>query len=213
MLGKNGFFIVLFYSLFLNAAAENSSTYLTQTHSTKLKKTKPASPWSFVLPAFVIHGARPSEEASESMPRKLDQAGDGVVTPGLGIKYEGSTGSLFVAGLVKDCYDNLAGALQYGFYSRLNQKTSWGLTAGLYIRETPITCEVSDYGYMQTTRCSSIDDLSNSFGFDIGGNLIDIIPMPFFHFSTELYKDRDLQINFKVMSNLLLNEFGIAVPF
>lgn len=213
MFVKNGFFIVLFYCLFLNAAAESTFSSPTQTNSAQFRKTKPVSPWSFVLPAFVIHGTRPSTEASEAMPRKLDQAGDGVITPGLGIKYEGSNGGLFVAGLVKDCYDNMAGALQYGFYSRLSKKTSWGLTAGLYIRETPIDCKVYDNGYERITQCASIDDLSNSFGHEIGGHFIDIIPMPFFHFSTELYKDRDLQINFKVMSNLLLNEFGLAVPF
>ncbi|MNL58784.1 hypothetical protein D3C87_1824530 [compost metagenome] len=47
----------------------------------------------------------------------------------------------------------------------------------------------------------------------INGRSVDIMPMPFFHFTTALYKDQDFQLDFKVMSNVILNEFGIAVPF
>ena len=135
------------------------------------------------------------------------------MTPGFGFKYEGREGDLFVAGLVKDCYDHLAGTLQYGFYRKYSNFTRWGLTFGVYVRETPLACSTSQFGLDQITECHPMDQYDLKFNALVNGEGIDIIPMPFFHYSTALYKDKDLQINFKVMTNLVLNEFGIAVPF
>ncbi len=176
-------------------------------------KFPPKKQWSLVVPSFVIHGIRPTNEASLVMPRKMDKNGDSVITPGLGIKYEGPNGQLLVAGMVKDCYDNLAGAVQYGYYSTFGKSSSWGLTAGIYTRETPIYCEEIDYGSYKARECYSMDKYPWMYEAKINGTPIDIMPMPFFHYSTALYRDADLQINFKMMSNIFLNEFAIAVPF
>lgn len=147
------------------------------------------------------------------MPRRIDKGGNSVLTPGLGIKYEGPAGQLFVAGVVKDCYDHFAGALQYGFFKELSESSRWGFTFGVYMRETPISCETTQVGYSQFTECHDMDRYELKFQTSINGTVVDIIPMPFLHFSTALYKDPDLEVNFKLMSNVVLNEFAIAVPF
>jgi hypothetical protein len=166
-----------------------------------------------VIPSFVVHGIKPSSEASDSMPRKMDKDGSSVITPGIGFKYEGPQGDLFLMGLVKDCYDNFAGTIQYGFYSNISRFTRWGLSFGFYIRETPFNCETTQFGNTATTSCHEIDSYNLKFNAQINHDMIDIMPMPFFHFTTALYKDRDIQINFKLMSNVFLNEFGFSVPF
>jgi hypothetical protein len=195
------------------SSSDAKSVSTIKTSNSVKKKLSKKSQWSLVVPSFVIHGIKPTQEASDSMPRRLDKSGTGVITPGLGFKYEGEDGQMFVTGVVKDCYDNFAGALQYGFYSQLNQRTRWGLTFGVYMRETPLTCQTTQMGTFQTTECQEVDEFGIKLQTNVNGVLVDIIPMPFFHFSTALYKDPDLEINFKMMSNLVLNEFAIAVPF
>lgn len=213
MLLKSAFTILV---VFQSAQALNpSAPTSTRNSMDSVKKSSDShrSRWSVVVPSFVIHGLRPSSEASEEMPRKIDENGDGVLTPGLGFKYEGSRGELLVGGLVKDCYDNLAGTLQYGFYSPLSRNSKWGLTFGLYVRETPVACETMDFAGSQVTECHQMDRYDFKFQTQVNGVPVDLIPMPFLHFSTALYRSRDLEINFKVMSNFVLNEFGVAVPF
>ena len=191
----------------------NTTTTVKTGKQTTKKNLKKLSQWSLVVPSFVIHGIAPTAEASLEMPRRIDKGGNSVITPGLGIKYEGSSGQMFVAGIVKDCYDHLAGALQYGFYSQLTNESRWGLTFGIYARETPVSCETTRVGNFQTTECHDMDKYDFKFQTLINGTVVDIIPMPFLHYSTLLYKDSDLAINFKLMSNFFLNEFAIAVPF
>jgi hypothetical protein len=47
----------------------------------------------------------------------------------------------------------------------------------------------------------------------INGESVDIIPLPFLHFSTALLKFREFELDVRVMSNFVLNEFGFSIPF
>jgi hypothetical protein len=212
---KTNLYWIFLFSTVSFAATESNVMYPTQKSSIKntLKGSMQRSHWSLIVPSFVVHGFTPGRDASIEMPRRLDKNGNSVMTPGLGIKYEGADGSLFVVGMVKDCYDNLAGTIQYGLYSKLSRDSSWGASFGFYIRETPIFCETMNSGGFETQECFGLDEYKLKFQSSLNGYPIDIIPMPFLHFSTALYKDSDLEINFKLMTNFLLNEFAISVPF
>ena len=71
---------------------------------------------------------------------------------------------------------------------------------------------LANYGFAEQ-HCYALDNYGAKFMTRINGRSVDIMPMPFFHFTTALYKSPDFQLDFKVMSNVILNEFGIAVPF
>lgn len=199
------------------------------------KRQRPAPPvsreksgFSLVIPSVVYHGIKPDPSVSSEMNRKLDGDGRAVITPGLGLSYEGGDGGLLAlfAGF-KDCYDNLAGTLQLGQAFKVSASTSWGYTLGLYVRETPMSCEtITSYQsinggpgrptQMQTVtgqQCSSFDNYPWKSVILVNGESVDIIPMPFLHFSTALYKDHDFQIDLKIMTNYVLNEVGIGIPF
>ena len=190
------------------ALPSNSST------ATLSPPSRTRSRWSVLLPSFVVHGIQPDGTASESMPRKMDESGTAVVTPGLGIQYEGDSSFMLFAAVFKDCYDDLAGALQVGQFFRIGQWARWGYTVGLYARETPISCtrQYSRFGESQTV-CESLDDYSWKFVTIVNNEFVDIIPMPFLHFSAPIIKTRDFEMDIKIASNFLLNEFGVAVPF
>jgi hypothetical protein len=205
-----------------------------QTTKMVIKKKRPApsirekSGFSLILPSFVIHGIKPDSSVTSEMSRKLDADGRSVLTPGLGLSYEGKENGLLalVAG-VKDCYDNLAGMLQIGQAFQVNASTSWGYTLGVYARETPMSCQtVTTYqsvnggpgrpAAMQVSsgvQCTEFDNYPWKSVVYINGESVDIIPMPFLHFSTALYKSRDFQIDLKLMTNYALNEIGFGIPF
>lgn len=168
---------------------------------------------SLIIPSMVIHGIAPSQQAIAAMPRKQDGDGRMVQTPGFGLEYKGKDGFMLLGAAIKDCFDNLAGALQIGENFPISDQSSWGLTFGVYMRETPIACETAyNYGFAEQ-HCFALDNYGAKFMTRINGRSVDIMPMPFFHFTTALYKSQDFQLDFKVMSNVILNEFGIAVPF
>jgi hypothetical protein len=188
--------------------------YQSSTYSEKLTvKKNPLKGLSLVVPGFVVHGVKPSAAASNSMPRKMDGNGNTVMTPGLGLEYVDSDGMMLLGAVVKDCYDNLAGTLQIGEMFQVSDRTQWGLTFGVYARQTPTSCSTVSNGRQTTTECYDIDGYRMKFLTSVNGHSVDIIPTPFLHFSTALFKSRDFRIDFKVMSNIVLNEFGIAVPF
>ena len=163
------------------------------------------SPVQFVLPSFVIHGIQPDPSVAQAMPRRLADNGDAVVTPGFGLEYKSQNGLLLMGAMIKDCFNNLAGTLQIGFNSRIDRESNWGFTVGFYARETPLVCTPGQ-------GCSSIDDLPFKYTTNVNGESVDIIPLPFIHYSYALYQSRDLQINFKFMGNFFLNEFGLEFP-
>jgi hypothetical protein len=94
---------------------------------------------------------------------------------------------------------------------------------GVYARETPLSCQTTMATYQtgrgrtQTittgTSCSAMDSYPWKMMTTVNGESVDIIPMPLLHFTTALYKDSDVEIDFKFMGNFVLNEFGFAVPF
>lgn len=168
---------------------------------------------SLIIPSMVIHGIAPSQNAIAAMPRKQDGDGRMVQTPGFGLEYKSKDGFMILGAAIKDCFDNLAGALQIGETFEISDRSSWGLTFGVYMRETPLACEIAyNYGFAEQ-HCYALDNYGAKFMTRINGRSVDIMPMPFFHFTTALYKSPDFQLDFKVMSNVILNEFGIAVPF
>jgi hypothetical protein len=167
---------------------------------------------SLVVPYFVVHGVQPAEDTPNYMPRKVVDNGDVVVTPGIGLEYKDDNGFLALAAVVKDCYNNLAGTLQMGESFRITKSTDWGLTFGVYARETPMACEArSDYPGTMTTHCHAMDNYSWKFLAHFNNEAVDIIPMPFLHLTTNIYKSRDIQIDLKIMGNLILNEVGFSV--
>ncbi|MBO9668841.1 MAG: hypothetical protein J7501_18735 [Bdellovibrio sp.] len=188
--------------------------YQRSTYTEKLETKEPSlKGLSLVLPSFVVHGVKPTQLASDNMPRKMDGNGSTVMTPGFGLQYVGDRGLMLLAAFVKDCYDNPAGTLQIGEIFELSDRTNWGLTFGVYARQTPMSCSTWDNGSMTGTDCVELDTYRLKFMSTVNGHSVDIIPMPFLHFTTALYKSRDFRIDFKVMSNVVLNEFGVAVPF
>ncbi|WP_413586661.1 hypothetical protein [Bdellovibrio sp. HCB274] len=188
--------------------------YQSSSYSEKLVTRKnPLQGLSLVMPSFVVHGVSPGPNASGYMPHKVDGKGNTVITPGVGLEYVASNGLTVLAAFVKDCYDNPAGALQIGETFKVSDRTQWGVTFGVYARQTPKTCETYFDGRKEVTECWEIDGYRMKFMTNLGGHSVDIMPMPFVHFTTALYKSRDFRLDFKVMSNFVLNEFGFAVPF
>lgn len=179
----------------------------------KLKKKKVSEEprnASILIPAFVVHGTQPNQLASNSMPGKIDNNGNMVMTPGVGLEYRGEGGLLIISAVVKDCYNDLAGTFQIGKYWELGKRTQWGLTMGVYARQTPLSCT---YDYWGNKNCINLDNYPYKFSATINNQPVDIIPMPFLTFSTALYKDNQFEVDFKVMGNVVLNEVGFAVPF
>jgi hypothetical protein len=197
-----------------SAAGMSTETSARGTLTKKIQKPKKSEETiSLIIPSMVIHGIAPSKNAIAAMPRKQDGDGRMVQTPGFGLEYKAKDGFMLLGAAVKDCFDNLAGALQIGESFSISDRSSWGLTFGVYMRETPIACETA-YNYGSAEQyCYQLDNYSAKFMTRINGHLVDIMPMPFFHFRTALFKSPEFQIDFKLMSNVILNEFGIAVPF
>ncbi|WP_413577613.1 hypothetical protein ACLVWU_04315 [Bdellovibrio sp. HCB290] len=188
--------------------------YQSSSYAEKLVTRKnPLQGLSLVMPSFVVHGVSPGPNASGYMPRKVDGKGNTVITPGVGLEYVAGNGLTLLAAFVKDCYDNPAGALQIGETFKVSDRTQWGVTFGVYARQTPKTCETYFDGRREVTECWEIDGYRMKFMSTLGGHSVDIMPMPFVHFTTALFKSRDFRLDFKVMSNFVLNEFGFAVPF
>jgi hypothetical protein len=200
------------------------------------EKNLPASDnWIFLLPAFVVHGVSPTKEAASDMPRKLDSTGRSVATPGFGFEYRGQKSFDFVTAFVKDCYDNYAGTIQVGQSFKWRETSEYGYTLGLYVRQTPISCltqtvtETSGGGGVgigpigshtpphtntfTSRQCLFQDNLPFRYTTKAGNGYIDIIPTPFLNFSTQLYHRGSFDVNFKLMSNIYLNEFGLSFPF
>lgn len=139
---KNAKWISLFFVLI--AAPGWAAQHQTSSYSERLAtKKNPLKGLSLVVPSFVIHGVKPSQTASTYMPRKMDGNGSAVITPGFGLEYVSPDGLMLLGAVVKDCYDNLAGTLQVGEMFQVSDRTQWGLTFGVYSRQTPQSCSTS----------------------------------------------------------------------
>lgn len=170
------------------------------------KPSRERSSWSLLIPSFVVHGIQP-QGVSEHIERKVDANGDVVITPGLGLEYRAANGFMILGAMIRDCYDNLAGAIQLGKAFRITRAAEWGISAGLYMRESPIFCDESGRD------CQEEENVVPKFVTYVNGEPVDVIPLPFLHFSYTLYEDPDLKVRFKFMGNFALNEFGLEVPF
>jgi hypothetical protein len=172
----------------------------------------PQGQLSLLIPSFVVHGIQPADDTPNHMPRKLTNNGDMVATPGFGLEFKGDDGDLFLAAVIKDCYNNLAGTFQYGKYFKITRDIDWGFTFGLYARETPIACETTSAAPGFTaTHCHAMDSYSWKFLAHFNNEAVDIIPLPFLNFSVNLYRDKDTQIDLKLMGNFILNEVGVSI--
>ncbi len=162
-----------------------------------------------VIPSFVVHGFQPEPDVAAAMPRKMNSSGDEVLTPGIGLEYKIPDGLLLMGAVIKDCFNNLAGTIQIGVNSRINRDSNWGFTLGVYARETPLVCAPGTNNF---SGCYAIDGFTFKTVTYINGESVDIIPLPFFHYSYNLFRSREVQVNFKVMANFLLNEVGLEIP-
>jgi hypothetical protein len=189
-----------------------SETTNTLTENTSRYQFTP-SKISMIIPSFVVHGIKPGKNAVPEMPRKMSEDGQMVMTPGAGLEYKSETGYLMVGAVIKDCYDNLAGTIQIGHQYEITDRVSWGITMGVYARQTPISCDVVQDGPFQRTECQTLDNFTWKILTTINGQSVDIIPMPFLHFTVAAFKSRDFQVDLKLMSNFILNEVGIGIPF
>jgi len=163
---------------------------------TNLRKSEPSA-WSLLVPSVVVHGYAPTRAAAAEMPRRVDGRGFGVMTPGLGFEYADPSGPMVQGAVFKDCYDGLAGTVQLGSFYRVDRDTRVGWSLGVYARQTPVTP----------------DDLPWGFQMTANGYPVDVIPMPFLHLSHRLVASRSFEMDLRMMSNVILNEFGIAVRF
>lgn len=188
------------------------------------------SRWSVLIPAFVIHGQAPTGGVNEQMPRRVDNGGRSVVTPGVGLEFRGQSSLNAVAAFIKDCYDDPAGTLQVGQYWRVGRATDIGYTVGLYIRETPIACYTETFttttpatgvgpnrqprrtNTFTNTQCGFADNFPVRYTTSWAGTYVDIIPSPFFNFATELFRV-PFAVELRFMTNFYLNEFGLSIPF
>lgn len=224
--GKIGCFIAICSLSLVAQAYQSESAYApdysyqapVSTIKNRKKKSKTheafeSQRWSLIIPSFVVHGIQPDQGASADMPRKIDGNGDAVVTPGIGLQYLGSSGFFAIAAGIKDCYDNLAGTFQVGKMYEITDDTSWGISMGVYARQTPMSCDYQPGPRGGSYNCTTLDNYSWKFMGSVNGQPVDIIPMPFLHFTTAIYRGKDFRVDLKVMGNIVLNEFGIAVPF
>lgn len=204
------FICIFLYSPHLIAAQNTSTIKIPREENYEAHR----SGVSLLIPSFVIHGIKPINGAEEDMPRKMDPSGTTVLTPGIGLEYRALDGGMIMAAIFKDCYNGLAGALQMGQYYRINRDAEWGFSLGLYMRETPLTCEtrMDPFGEF-VEECQSLDGLDWGMKTHINNVQVDILPMPFLHFSYDVIRTREFQMQFRVMSNVALNEFGISIPF
>lgn len=148
------------------------------------------------------------------MPRKMDPEGNTVLTPGLGLEYTALDGFMMMGAMFKDCYNGLAGAIQAGQFFNIDRDMKWGFSVGIYARQTPLNCQTTiGFNGEEIEECQSIDGLNWGYNPTIAGYSVDILPMPFLHFSYALLNTRNLQMNIRVMSNIALNEFGLSIPF
>jgi hypothetical protein len=166
-----------------------------------------------VIPSVVYHGFAIDKDVADQMPRKID-GGQTVVTPGVGLEYVSIGGFLMLGGVLKDCYDNLAGMIQLGQQFKFFSHTTVGYSLGIYARETPISCSTTvDRRGHKSTVCDEFDNYQLKWLTSVNGESVDIIPMPFLHFTTALIRTHDFEIDFKLMTNFALNEIGFSVPF
>ncbi len=204
------FLFTFLYSPYLWAAATSTTKYKLPSETTY----QHTSGWSVLVPTFVIHGIKPVGGAEEDMPRKMDPEGNTVLTPGLGVEYTALDGFMVMGAMFKDCYNGLAGAIQAGQFFRIDRDMKWGFSAGIYARQTPLNCQTTTgFNGEPIEECQSIDGLNWGATPTIGGYTVDILPMPFLHFSYALLNTRDLQVHLRLMSNIVLNEFGLSIPF
>jgi hypothetical protein len=193
-------FLIATFSQSAFAAPRNSLTQsMPKPHTER-------SSWSLLIPSFVVHGIQP-EGLNDEIQRKVDPGGDVVITPGIGLEFKTAGGFTILGAVIRDCYDNLAGAFQIGKSFRITRTASWGLSAGIYARETPIFCD--EYG----RDCREEENVVPKFITYINGESVDVIPLPFLHFSYTFYQDADVELRLKFMGNFALNEFGLEVPF
>lgn len=221
LFAKTAIALCLFSGFAQAAAAESEATAIAATenepvssiHATDTAPKKGPSHFSLVIPSIVVHGFAIDKDVADQMPRKIGN-GQTVVTPGVGLEYVSTDGFLVIGGMFKDCYDNLAGTFQIGQQIKLGTRTTFGYSVGIYARETPVACQtLMDRRGRKTTSCEEFDSYQLKWMAPVNGEWVDIIPMPFLHLTTALYKDRDVEVDLKIMTNFALNEFGLSIPF
>jgi hypothetical protein len=195
------------FAIFLfafNALAQGADLSMVSISHPNIILNEEPSHYRLLIPSMVLHGLQPNASTVAAMPRRLDRSANFVATPGFGIEYHSDENLVLVLAMVKDCFDNLAGTLQIGQTFYYSRKSFWSWSFGFYARQSPTICDKDG--------CSDIGGYPLTFKTNFNGFDVDVLPVPFLHYTRELYKDQHFQLNLKLMANFIFNEIGFEVP-
>ncbi len=101
---------------------------------------------SVALGSLTIHGVPNANGAWEGMPRKLDDNGRSVFTPGISLMVENDWN--YTGAILKDCFDHWAGTVLIGasFYKNTYVDLNWSV--GIYFREVPYYLDYQGNRYL-----------------------------------------------------------------
>ena len=155
------------------------------------------------LQGLTIHGFQNTGDVSKRMPRKIDDNGQAVLTPGFAIAWN-KNDWIFSQSFVKDCYDNFASSTLFGrqWNTKIPNLTLQFL-GGVYIRERPLLCIEGV--------CFEAVDIPWKIRSTLGNNDIDIIPMAFggINYRQSLGKRAYLHVN--LFTNVVLTHFTTGI--
>lgn len=137
------------------------------------------------------------------MPRKLDENGQSVFTPGVSLAWS-RNGYVFSGSLLKDCYDNHASALLFGreWFTPISN-LSFQLLGGLYVRERPWLCSQGN--------CFEAVDIPWKIRSKVGPNSIDIIPMAFAGVNYRRPLTETSYVHVNLFSNIVLTHITMGL--
>lgn len=203
----------LFSALASGASTDKVAAPRTQKTIRRLSSVvekKPENNWSFILPSFVVHGFQPDPEVAKAMPNRMVGNGDSVATPGVGFQYVNADGAMILAAYVKDCFNNSAATIQFGEMYKVDSDMTWGWSFGFYARETPYVCSVGINGKKD---CFPIADFPLKMNMKMGTTPVEVMPMPFLHYTYRMFSSEDFKVDLKLMANFFINEVGVEIPF
>ncbi|MBX2986744.1 MAG: hypothetical protein KF802_02505 [Bdellovibrionaceae bacterium] len=148
---------------------------------------------------ITLHGLRNTGVAPRAMPRRIDNNGQLVFTPGVALLYKDKQNYLYNISLLKDCYDHWAGTLLFGkeFETGVTG-LSWSLLGGLYARQEAWLC-------VDGTCVRGVD---MPLRVSTGG--MDLMPMAFagLHYKIPVRETEFFHIN--ILSNFFLTQMSVG---
>lgn len=150
---------------------------------------------------LTLHGLPTTGVAHKGMPRRIDEKGQLVVTPGLGIALIENQ-NIYSASILKDCFDNYASSLLVGrqFESKI-PNLSYSFLLGVYLRELPMVC--ADGG------CSLATDMP----IKIRTKSLDIIPIAFGGLTYKIPLNEKNYFHTNLYTNFFITQFTVGFGF